>query len=220
MLDWLSPALGMSSARPNYEIERTSFPYFSLELVTRGAGTAKLADRTIQLGPGIVFTYGPETHHKINSDPENPLGKYFVDFVGMRSSHLLEACSLSPGSATCIESYADIQTALEMMLSDGARASSDSDAMCVLLLEYVFEKIKVTSRRTERSPGQAHSTFERCCSYMREHSLRLMTLEAVASECGVDKAYLCRLFKRFNRQTPYQYLKKQKMDRGGGDAWG
>ena len=37
-------------------------------------------------------------------------------------------------------------------------------------------------------------------------------LEQVARECHVDRAYLCRLFRRYDQQTPYRFLMRLKMN--------
>jgi AraC-like DNA-binding protein len=47
---------------------------------------------------------------------------------------------------------------------------------------------------------------------MEQHSQRLQTLEQIASECHVNNAYLCRLFRRYDNQSPYQYLRRLKMN--------
>ena len=40
-----------------------------------------------------------------------------------------------------------------------------------------------------------------------------MQLQEIAQECGVSEAYLCRLFQRYDRQTPYPFLTRLKMNR-------
>src|SRR5215468_7655469 len=57
----------------------------------------------------------------------------------------------------------------------------------------------------------AYVTYERCRQYIQDHWLHLLTLEQAARECHVAPAYLCRLFRRFDRQSPYQYLLRLKM---------
>jgi AraC-like DNA-binding protein len=49
-------------------------------------------------------------------------------------------------------------------------------------------------------------------NHIEQHSLRLRTLEQIASECHVNNAYLCRLFRRYDDQSPYQYLLRLKMN--------
>jgi AraC-like DNA-binding protein len=39
----------------------------------------------------------------------------------------------------------------------------------------------------------------------------LRTLEEIGKECRFDTAYLCRLFRRYDSQTPYQHLIRLKM---------
>jgi AraC-like DNA-binding protein len=40
----------------------------------------------------------------------------------------------------------------------------------------------------------------------------LRTLEQIARECHVNNAYLCRLFRRYDHQSPYRYLLRLKMN--------
>jgi len=41
---------------------------------------------------------------------------------------------------------------------------------------------------------------------------RLTSVAQAVRECHVDAAYLCRLFRRFDQQTPYQHLMRVKMN--------
>ena len=40
----------------------------------------------------------------------------------------------------------------------------------------------------------------------------MRTLEQIAKECHINNAYLCRLFRRYDNQSPYQYLLRLKMN--------
>jgi AraC-like DNA-binding protein len=59
---------------------------------------------------------------------------------------------------------------------------------------------------------KAFATFQQCRQHIDQHSLRLRTLEQIATECHVNNAYLCRLFRRYDKQSPYQYLLRLKMN--------
>ena len=41
--------------------------------------------------------------------------------------------------------------------------------------------------------------------------LELHNLDDIAGTCNIEPAYMCRLFKRFEGETPYKYLIKLKM---------
>jgi AraC-like DNA-binding protein len=47
---------------------------------------------------------------------------------------------------------------------------------------------------------------------METNFVRLQTLDQIAAERHVNKAYLCRLFHRYDQQTPYQFLLRLKMN--------
>ena len=60
---------------------------------------------------------------------------------------------------------------------------------------------------------RAFSTYTRCRLYIESHYRILQTLDDISRGCHVDRAYLCRLFKRFDDQRPYQLLMRLKMNR-------
>ena len=68
-----------------------------------------------------------------------------------------------------------------------------------------------------RAPRQgadslAFLTFQNCREHIRAHFRRLRTLEQIARDCHVDTAYVCRLFRRYDHQSPYQFLMRLKMN--------
>ena len=49
---------------------------------------------------------------------------------------------------------------------------------------------------------------------MEAQSAELHTLEDAARLCRVAPSYLCRLFGRYDRETPYQMMQRLRMQRG------
>src|SRR3954454_23664847 len=69
---------GHEFCSPDYAIRRTSFPYFSIELVVRGRGWLTLNGKSHRLDAGAVFSYGPGVSQHITTDSRDLLEKYFV----------------------------------------------------------------------------------------------------------------------------------------------
>ena len=63
-----------------------------------------------------------------------------------------------------------------------------------------------------KASSTASATFQRCRQHITTHFRRLRSLEQIAGECEIDEAYLCRLFRRFDLQAPYQFLLRLKMN--------
>ena len=58
----------------------------------------------------------------------------------------------------------------------------------------------------------AFSTYQSSREIIRKNCLTLRSLDEIAGQCRIDGAYLCRLFKRFDSHSPYQYLMRLKMN--------
>ena len=203
---------GYEQCTPDYTVRRRTFPFFSIEFVARGSAQLSLNGRDLPLQAGSVFSYGPGVPHYILARPANPPLKYFVDFCGPGSKEFLKSCGLPCGSETTILPPADIQILFDELIRSGLRASRQTPALCVALLQSLGLRIAEARKPTEEITGLAFATFQRCRDHIQTHFKELNTLHQIASRCHVDPAYLCRLFRRYDHQSPYQLLLRLKMN--------
>ena len=203
---------GMEYCDPNYTIQRSSFPFFSIEFVARGLGWLRLGTKEHRLNPGSVFSYGPGVPHEISTDPQQPLIKYFVDFAGAGASALLKSSGLSAGSLAQVFPPTEIQPLFDELIRNGLRGTRQSPRICAILLEALVQKI--TEARAPRSGREtlAFGTYQRCRDHLGRHFLRLRSVEQIARECHLNNAYLCRLYKRYDEGTANGYLLRLKMN--------
>ncbi len=203
---------GYESCTRDYAIHRSTFPYYSLELVTRGHGSLQLDSHSHALAPGSVFSYGPDIAHDIATSRDDPLEKYFIDFTGRRAQKLLVQHHLAPGSYVEVPAESALPDIYELLIRDGVRGTSYAQPLCTALLEYLVVRIADSLVTSTARPSQAMTTYLRCRDFMTQHYQRLRSMDEVVTECEVDQAYLCRLFRRFDHQTPYRYLVRLKMN--------
>ena len=203
---------GLEHCRPDYAIHRATFPFYSIEYVARGHGELKLRNRTHVLQPGRLFAYGPGVPHHITGSPEDPLVKYFVDFAGTAAPALLRSCRLKPGQVAHIFPPHALAPLFDELIQSGLQAGRHSAALCARLLECLALKLLAASAPLENADTLAFMTYQQCRSHIERHFLRLQSLAQLARECHASQAYLCRLFRRYDRQTPYQFLLRLKMN--------
>jgi len=203
---------GLERTTPDYAIHRANFPFFSIEYVIRGRGTVKLGKEIHSLWPGRLFAYGPGIRQDIVSDPASPLVKYFVSFTGGRSRRFLRTCGLGPGSVSGCFPPNELQAVFDELINCGLRHTPHSAELCVQLLECLALKIADSRAPLIGSEAVAFNTYQKCRQHIQEHFRRLRSLEEVGVECCVTNAHLCRLFRRFDHQSPYQYLLRLKMN--------
>jgi AraC-like DNA-binding protein/quercetin dioxygenase-like cupin family protein len=203
---------GSEHCAPDYEIHRPTFPFYSIEYVVRGRGLLKLNKRSHELRPGTVFSYGPGVRQDISTVSADPPVKYFVDFAGLKSKDILRHCQLPPGSVTQLSPPNEIQNLFDELIRCGQRGGRQSGELCVKLLECLA--LKISESRAPRAGIEALSftTYQQSRQHIEKNFQRLKTLRQIAQECHVDAAYLCRLFQRYDHQSPYQFLMRLKMN--------
>jgi len=202
---------GLEHCTPGYTIRRETFPFHSIEYVVRGRGEVELPGRSCSLQPGRLFSYGPGIPHHITGDAADPLVKYFVDFVGTRAQPLLRSCGLPPGNVSEVFPANALQPLFDELIQAGLRARRESAVLCAKLLECLALRITGARAPLAGVETRAFATYRQCRSHLEQNSLRLRSLEQTACECHVSSAYLCRLFRRYDNQSPYQCLLRLKM---------
>jgi AraC-like DNA-binding protein len=202
---------GRELSGADYAIHRETFPFYSIEYVARGSGNVTLAGQAVPLRPGRVFSYGPGIPQHITARPGEPLLKYFVDFAGAGALPLLRACGLAPGRASAVFPAHVLQPLFDELIDAGIQARRGSAALCAKLLECLSLRIAGARGPAEGTETLAFGTYQACRRHIEVHALRLRTLQQIADECHVDGAYLCRLFRRYDHESPYQCLRRLKM---------
>jgi AraC-like DNA-binding protein len=203
---------GIEHCTPDYAIHRETFPFYSIEYVARGRGEVELQGRKFPLQSGRLFAYGPDVHHRITGVAADPLVKYFVDFVGTEAMVLMRSCGLLPGRVSQVFPANALQPLFEELVEAGHAVSREGGVLCARLLECIGLRIAGARAPLEGAETLAFETYQQCRQHIEKHALRLRTLEQIARECHVNNAYLCRLFRRYDHQSPYRYLLRLKMN--------
>lgn len=203
---------GREQCLPDYRVDRDDFPFFSIEFVARGKGMLTLAETRHPLSAGSVFTYGPGVSQRIITDRTEPMVKYFVDFSGARARERMTGAGLAPGTFLQVSAIDEIQRLFEDLIANGKSGGRYSPQICTAILEHLSFKIAERGISQLHDQSRAYATYDQCRRYIQEHFARLDNLAQIAEECHIDPAYLCRLFRRFDEQTPHQVLLRRKMN--------
>jgi len=202
---------GREQCSPSYRIDRNGFRFRSIEFVSAGRGTLTMGGLTYPLRAGAIYSYGPHIKHVIQSDTEYPLIKHFVDFVGSELTDLLETTGLSKNHALYVSRPFRMRSIFENLLQTGVQESRHGNTLCVLLLKQIMLYADETALPQQEAFSPAWQTYLRCRQHIERNCLEITSINQVASECFVDKAYLTRLFQRYAEETPLKLLTRLKM---------
>jgi AraC-like DNA-binding protein len=203
---------GFERCDAEYAIDRPSFPDLCVEFVLNGRGWLSLAGRQAEMEAGVIFTYGPGVPQRMTADPKDPPEKYFIDFHGRDARRLLRRCKLTPGTWRRTASPHEIARVLDDLVRDGVRGGPFAAELCSAMLEYLLFKI-VASPDVEKTQSAAHATYMKCREWVETNYLRVHTLRDIAKATQVDEAYLCRLFRRYDHQSPHELVTRLRMNK-------
>ena len=204
---------GREECGPDYVIDRSSFPFLSIEYVETGSGSVVLSGRTYPLRPGTLFRYGPNVPHRIEADAGVPLTKHFVDFTGRAVGRLLGRPPWADPRPLRVSEPGRVRALFEELQHVGRRGGAHATRLCALLVEQMLLVAGDEALPDEASQPQGWVTYQRCRAYLERHCVAVHSLGELSRACGVGEAHLCRLFKRYADGSPYQVLQRLKMAR-------
>lgn len=203
---------GFERVDRNYSIRHRKFPLMAVEFVVGGRGEVRLSKGRFKLTPGTIFSYSPKASHDISTDLQHPLAKYFVSLAAPAATRLFQQVGFETDAAWQTSRPADLQRLFDELLVHGSRAEPVSRPICDQLLHAIL-LLGASSRLSDRARGgEAFDTYERCCKVLDEQAMRLRTINDLARRCGISVEYLCRLFKKYEGQSPYQRLVRARMN--------
>jgi len=203
---------GVEHCQARYVIDRQSFPYLCLEWVAAGQGKLVLKGRQHVLGPGSFFVYGPGIAHRILTDPQDRMVKYFVDFKGPAAASLLRRYGLRPPHFRTLPAGSGMPELFDRLIEAGIRQGSSSNRLCRLLLECLIVLATDTRSVPTGKEGQSYASYLRCRTFMEQYSRTIQGMAEVARHCHLDAAYLSRVFRRFTGESPLRFLNRLKMN--------
>lgn len=202
---------GYEQCNPDYLIQRDGFVYHVLELVAAGRGVVTMNGRSTQLHAGAAYLYATDTRLEIRADPAQPMAKYFLCFTGAGARERLRLAGLTPGRVRHLAMFSEVQAVLEDLLREGRHQRRMAARLCAALTEVLLLKIEELTHLTGRNSNVAEEQFLRCKGIIDAQTGRLGTLTQITALVGVEASHLCRLFRRYQGLSPYQYLLRRKM---------
>jgi AraC-like DNA-binding protein len=202
---------GFEQCDPDYLVQRRQFEFRALELVVSGEGTVRLNGTEHPLRAGSLYHYDHTTRLEIRADAGRPMAKYFLCLTGTRAPARLRAAGLRPGGVVHLAMFPEVQRVWEDLIREGSRHRATAARICAALVEMLLLKVEELAGASGRTGAAAEETFLRCKGAIETHAAQLATLGDITRAVGVEASHLCRLFRRYQGLSPYQFLLHRKM---------
>jgi AraC-like DNA-binding protein len=202
---------GWEECSPGYEIKRDGFRYLAIEYIAGGKWELETRGTKWNLGPGMIFAYGPGIAYSLKAVSNSGLTKYFVDLSGHSAARLLARTGLKGAKPGRVLNRRWLHDILEQLIETANLRPSVRKTISKMLLALFLERL-TEDLRTGPHFSHAQQSYDHCRRYLADNYMRIRSLSDAARACGVSAAHLSRLFHRFDTELPKAFLLRLKMN--------
>lgn len=206
---------GREQCLPTYHVSRSDYPCMVMEFVHSGEGRLRIGETTYELRAGVFFCYGMNAPHDLWSDQTSPMNKYFAIFTCEDQRLFQKSPAIQPGQVRCSLDIDRVRQLFDHMIDEGRGTGEAQGVLCNHYLQLLLLKSAIAPSLDpdESNASGGLNSYQRAYDYIESNYTEIASLAELAEAVELSPAYLCRLFRRFARETPHQCIVRHKLNR-------
>lgn len=202
---------GEQQCDPGYGYGPCIRNFYFLHYVYSGKGWLLAEGKRYEIGPGQCFLIYPGQMAYYEADREEPWVYRWFEVSGALCGELLTESGFSRECPVITDATGTIGKAVTALMKVGG--SSVSAAMGRL-----WDILHCMAGEEGRGGAKAAGTeyVRKCEAYIRRNLHGKIRVGELATHVGIDRSYLCRIFKEQKGISPQQYVLKLKMETAAG----
>ena len=208
---------GMEQCPPAYSFGPATRNHYLFHYVLSGTGRliandSKGISHEYQIRSGEGFMIFPRQINTYIADPKLPWEYIWIEFDGMRAREIIEMAGLSPDHPVYHASYKDLR---ENMKDEMIYIAEHHDATPFHLMGHLYLFIDYLSRSSSSqitASGRVRDFYiKEALNYIEQNFQNDISVENIASFCGLNRTYFGRIFKETVGKSPQQFLLSYRM---------
>lgn len=208
---------GMEQCPPAYSFGPATRNHYLFHYVLSGTGRliandSKGISHEYQIRSGEGFIIFPRQINTYIADPKLPWEYIWIEFDGMRAREIIETAGLSPDHPVYHASYKDLR---ENMKDEMIYIAEHHDATPFHLMGHLYLFIDYLSRSSSSqitASGRVRDFYiKEALNYIEQNFQNDISVENIASFCGLNRTYFGRIFKETVGKSPQQFLLSYRM---------
>ena len=208
---------GMEQCPPAYSFGPATRNHYLFHYVLSGTGRliandSKGISHEYQIRSGEGFMIFPRQINTYIADPKLPWEYIWIEFDGMRAREIIETAGLSPDHPVYHASYKDLR---ENMKDEMIYIAEHHDATPFHLMGHLYLFIDYLSRSSSSqitASGRVRDFYiKEALNYIEQNFQNDISVEKIASFCGLNRTYFGRIFKETVGKSPQQFLLSYRM---------
>jgi len=203
---------GYEQCESDFEISRTTFPFFAIIYTISGKGIFTLHSKSYPLHTGIISAFSPNVSYKYTADTQNPMEQIFIIFTGTLAKTLLKTSTLANNSVVTVSNPQAVMTILKQILENGFSQNKYAQEICSNYLISILLELANTKNNSNIDKA-SFCSFQKCKHYLEDNFANINSSSQLAKQCCLDIRYIARLFRKYENKRPYEYLIQLKMNK-------
>ena len=208
---------GMEQCPPAYSFGPATRNHYLFHYVLSGTGRLMANDsrgisHEYQIRSGEGFMIFPRQINTYIADPKLPWEYIWIEFDGMRAREIIETAGLSPDHPVYHASYKDLR---QNMKDEMIYIAEHHDATPFHLMGHLYLFIDYLSRSSSSqmtTSGRVRDFYiKEALNYIEQNFQNDISIENIASFCGLNRTYFGRIFKETVGKSPQQFLLSYRM---------
>ena len=203
---------GQEMCAPSHHFGPAVREHYLLHYVFSGTGRFEVDGRTYHLRAGQAFLIVPNVVTFYQADDRDPWHYAWLEFGGVQAETFLQQCGLDVEHPIYTARDAQDMQAQWMQLLEYARTDG-ADGYRVAGAAYLLFDLFFRQSHTPPVQAQPASAYlHQAIAYIRYHYYRPVPVAELCALVGVERSYLCRLFKAQTGKSPQRYVLDYKLD--------
>ena len=208
---------GMEQCPPAYSFGPATRNHYLFHYVLSGTGRLIANDsrgisHEYQIRTGEGFMIFPRQINTYIADPKLPWEYIWLEFDGMRAREVIETAGLSPDHPVYHALYKDLR---ENMKEEMLYIAEHHNAPPFHLIGHLYLFIDYLSRSSSSqiaANGRIRDFYiKEALNYIEQNFQNDISIENIASFCGLNRTYFGRIFKETVGKSPQQFLLSYRM---------
>ena len=198
--------IGIQRCAPSYSFGPIIRDRYILHYVFEGEGVLRIDDKEFKVKSNSFFLLPPDVLVQYQADEKKPWQYAWIHFHGFKSTEIVRSIGMTRKEPVYvpIEENSQLKDAVINLIM-----YKENEYACIGYMYILFDKMNRWTRHVEKKAG----TNLRTMNYMREAIQYINTkycesimVQQIADHCGVDRAYLSKIFKYATGKTLQEYL--------------
>lgn len=202
---------GSQNCAPSHSFGPSVRDHHLLHLITGGKGKFTIQGKTYELKEGNFFYIPPDTLNYYEADAKTPWSYSWVGMKGEILPAFFEKLGISAQNpvGTYTAEMLELATEINKSTDTSPEASLLSVGKCYLLL-HRMEAVLSNPERDQKRPSEY---VEMAMSIINKRLHKPVSVSGLAEEIGIDRSYLCSIFKRELDCSPQSYILEKKIEK-------